>query len=104
MLIVFLRWGFLIFVPSIHESALGMKKPAGFSRRRASGFFDLSGRLLQAMTVRRHGTSMMVVMTVMAAALHLIEMLGEDPAPCQILGFSLVCSALPTMAIAISGI
>jgi hypothetical protein len=40
--------------------------PAGF------GFFDLSGRLvLQAMAVRRHGFSMMVVVTVMAAALHL---------------------------------
>jgi hypothetical protein len=39
--------------------------PAGF------GFFDLSGRLVQAMAVRRHGYSMMVVMTVMAAALHL---------------------------------
>jgi hypothetical protein len=41
--------------------------PAGF------GFFDLSGRLVQAMAVRRHGCPMMVVMTVMAAALHLFK-------------------------------
>jgi len=34
-------------------------------------FLDLSGRLLQAMTVRRHGSSMMMVVTVMAVALHL---------------------------------
>jgi hypothetical protein len=39
--------------------------PAGFV------FFDLSGRLVQAMAVRRHGCPMMVVVTVMAAALHL---------------------------------
>jgi hypothetical protein len=41
--------------------------PAGF------GFFDLSGRLVQAMAVRRHGCPMMVVMTVMAAAVHLFR-------------------------------
>jgi hypothetical protein len=41
--------------------------------RRALGFFDLSGRLFQAMAVRRHGCHMMVVMTVMAAALHLFK-------------------------------
>jgi hypothetical protein len=35
--------------------------------------FDLSGRLDQAMAVRRHGCSMMVVMTVMAEALHLLQ-------------------------------
>jgi len=35
---------------------------------------DLSGRLHQAMTVRRHGDSMMmVIMTVMAAVLHLYK-------------------------------
>jgi hypothetical protein len=49
-----------------------MKKPAGFSRRRAWVFlFDLSGRLLQAMAVRRHGYPMMMVVAVMAEALHL---------------------------------
>jgi hypothetical protein len=47
------------------------EKARGLSRRRASGFFDLSGRLHQAMAVRRHGGSMMMVMTVMAVALHL---------------------------------
>jgi hypothetical protein len=39
--------------------------PAGFV------FFDLSGRLVQAMAVRRHGCPLMVVVTVMTAALHL---------------------------------
>ena len=46
---------------------------------------DLSGRLDQAMAVRRHGSHMMVVMTVIAAALHLIETLREDRGRCQIL-------------------
>jgi hypothetical protein len=49
-----------------------MKKPAGFGRRRACVFlFDLSGRLLQAMAVRRHLCPMMMVVAVMAEALHL---------------------------------
>jgi hypothetical protein len=47
------------------------EKARGLSRRRALNFFDLSGRLHQAMAVRRHGDSMMMVMTVMAVALHL---------------------------------
>jgi hypothetical protein len=34
--------------------------------------FDLSGRLVQAMAVRRHGCPMMMVMAVMAEALHLL--------------------------------
>jgi hypothetical protein len=55
------------------DFCLNAKKPAGFGRRRASGFFDLSGRLHQAIAIRRHGGSMMMVMTVMAAALHLIK-------------------------------
>jgi hypothetical protein len=45
--------------------------------------FDLSGRLDQAMAVRRHGFSMMVVMIVMAVAPHLIETLREDSLRCQ---------------------
>jgi hypothetical protein len=40
--------------------------PAGF------GVSDLSGRLVQAMAVRRHGMPMMVVMAVMVAGLHLV--------------------------------
>jgi hypothetical protein len=48
------------------------KKARGLSRRRASNLFDLSGRLLQAMAVRRHGVSMMMVVAVMTVALHLI--------------------------------
>jgi hypothetical protein len=47
------------------------KKPAGLVRRRAWDSSNLSGFSVQAMAVRRHGGSMMVVMTVMAAALHL---------------------------------
>jgi hypothetical protein len=50
-----------------------MKKPAQRGRRRASEFLDLSGRLLQAITVRRHGGSMMMMVTDMAVALHLIK-------------------------------
>jgi DNA uptake protein ComE-like DNA-binding protein len=38
----------------------------------------------QAMAVRRHGGSMMVVMTVMAVALHLIQTIKEVTARCQI--------------------
>src|SRR5580658_2314048 len=45
--------------------------------------FDLSGRLHQAMAVRRHGFSMMMVMAVMAVALHLTETLREDMGRCQ---------------------
>jgi hypothetical protein len=48
-----------------------MKEPAGVGRRRAGVvLFDLSGRLVQAMAVRRHGCSMMKVVTMMAVALH----------------------------------
>jgi hypothetical protein len=50
-----------------------MKKPAGLV---AGGLFvslDLSGRLVQAMAVRRHLGPVMVVMTVMAVALHLFQ-------------------------------
>jgi len=42
-------------------------------RRRATDPSDLSGRLVQAMTVRRHGFPMMMVMTVMAAVMHLFR-------------------------------
>ncbi len=51
-----------------------MKKPAGVGRRRAVVIlFDLSGRLVQAMAVRRHGCSMMMVMAVMAEPVHLFS-------------------------------
>jgi hypothetical protein len=52
--------------------SLQIKKPVGWS---AGGLvkLDLSGLLVQAMAVRRHGCSMMVVMTVMVAALHLFQ-------------------------------
>src|SRR5579863_1340441 len=57
-----------------------MKKPTSVIRRRAWVFlFDLSGRLVQAMAVRRHGCSMMMVVAVMAEALHLLSKYGESP-------------------------
>jgi DNA uptake protein ComE-like DNA-binding protein len=56
-----------------------MKKPAGVGRRRALvSVLDLSGRLLQAMAVRRHGGPMMM-MTEMAVALHLLQSYGQTP-------------------------
>jgi hypothetical protein len=48
-----------------------MKKPAGLVAGGLGYCLDLSGRLVQAMAVRRHGGPMMMVMTVMAATLHL---------------------------------
>jgi hypothetical protein len=51
----------------------GMKKPAGLVAGGLCESLDLSGRLLQAMAVRRHGIPMMMVMTVMAVALHLFQ-------------------------------
>jgi hypothetical protein len=50
-----------------HEKARWRWSPAGLE------LFDLSGRLVQAMAVRRHGGPMMMVVTVMAAALHLFK-------------------------------
>jgi len=50
-----------------------MKKPAGLVAGGLVFLSDLSGRLLQAMAVRRHGVSMMMVVTVMAVALHLLQ-------------------------------
>ena len=41
--------------------------------------FDLSGRLAQAMAVRRHGCPMMVVMAMMAEQLHLLSKLKASP-------------------------
>jgi hypothetical protein len=52
----------------------GQQKARQRLRRRALVSSDLSGRLRQAMAVRRHGFSMMVVvMGEMAAALHLMK-------------------------------
>jgi hypothetical protein len=61
------------------------KKPAGIGRRRAWVFPDLSGRLRQAMEVRRHGGRVVAVMTVMVAALHLTETLSRETLRCQML-------------------
>jgi hypothetical protein len=63
----------LIFFPGLRWILLQNQKAHRLLCRRAFGFFDLSGRLVQAMAVRRHGCPMMVVMTVMAAALHLFK-------------------------------
>jgi hypothetical protein len=55
-----------------------MKKPTSVIRRRAWLLLsDLSGRLLQAIAVRRHGCSMMMVVAVMAGALHLFPNYGK---------------------------
>jgi hypothetical protein len=52
----------------------GQQKARQRLRRRALVSSDLSGRLRQAMAVRRHGFSMMVVvMGELAAALHLMK-------------------------------
>jgi hypothetical protein len=57
-----------------------MKKPPSVIRRRAWLLLsDLSGRLLQAMAVRRHGCPMMMV-AVMAEALHLFPNYGKHAA------------------------
>jgi hypothetical protein len=71
----------LIFLPaSLHEFSFANEKarqrhsPAG-----SPDSSDLSGRLLQAMAVRRHGCPMMMVMAVMAEALHLLPTYGQTP-------------------------
>jgi hypothetical protein len=51
-----------------HEKTRWLQLPAGFGVS-----LDLSGRLLQAMAVRRHLGPVMVVMTEMAAILHLFQ-------------------------------
>jgi hypothetical protein len=76
---------FVVFFLGLSDRRPRMKKPAQRGRRRASEFLDLSGRLLQAMTVRRHGGSMMMmVVTEMAVALHLIQTIRQDGTLCQI--------------------
>jgi len=52
---------------SEHEKTHQRDSPAGWVF-----LSDLSGRLLQAMAVRRHGCPMMMVMAVMAEVLHLL--------------------------------
>jgi hypothetical protein len=58
------------------------EKPASLV---AGGLYvsDLSGRLVQAMTVRQHGGPVMMVVTVMAIALHLFKKLRADRLCCQ---------------------
>jgi hypothetical protein len=51
----------------------GHEKARWLGCRRACVSLDLSGRLLQAMAVCRHLGPVMVVMTVMAVALHLFQ-------------------------------
>ena len=57
-----------------------MKKPAGVFAGGLVILFDLSGRLAQAIAVRRHGGPMMMVVAVMAEALHLLSKLQGKPA------------------------
>jgi len=49
---------------------LNTKKPASLVAGGLGISFDLDGRLIQAMAVRRHGDPMMMVVAVMAVALH----------------------------------
>jgi hypothetical protein len=74
----------LIFSYSWVDFCLDTKKPASLVAGGLGIFSDLDGRLIQAMAVRRHGGSMMMVVTVMAVALHLLQKLRENPLPCQI--------------------
>jgi hypothetical protein len=56
------------------EFWFGHEKTRWLSCRRAGAIlFDLSGRLAQAMEVRRHGCPMMMMVTVMAMDLHLFQ-------------------------------
>jgi hypothetical protein len=55
-----------------HEKAHQRHSPAG-------RVFLISGRLSQAMAIRRHGCPMMMVMAVMAEALHLLPNYGQTP-------------------------
>jgi hypothetical protein len=50
-----------------------LKSPSASVPAGSGESFDLSGRLVQAIAVRRHGCAMMVVMAVMAAVLHLFR-------------------------------
>ncbi|MFZ1085217.1 MAG: hypothetical protein WAN35_09655 [Terracidiphilus sp.] len=61
-----------------HEKTRSAWSPAGLM------LLDLSGRLHQAIAVRRHGVSMMMMVTEMAVALHLIQTIRHDGAICQI--------------------
>jgi hypothetical protein len=66
------------------EFGLKSEKPTSVIAGGLGCFWNLSGRLVdQAMAVRRHGVSMMVVMTVMVAGLHLFSTLSGDGARCQ---------------------
>jgi uncharacterized protein YndB with AHSA1/START domain len=56
-----------------------MKKTRWRGSPAGSGVSDLSGRLVQAMAIRRHGSSMMVVMTVVAEGLHYFSRYGQTP-------------------------
>jgi len=50
-----------------------MKKPTGWVAGGLGCFLDLSGRLHQAMAVRRHLGPVMVVVTEMGMALHQLQ-------------------------------
>jgi hypothetical protein len=54
-------------------SVLGNEKARRLGRRRAGVIPDLTGRLRQAIAVRRNLGPVMVVMTVVAVALHLFK-------------------------------
>jgi hypothetical protein len=61
------------------DSLLQNQKARRLLRRRASNFFKISlAFLAQAIAVRRHIGPVMVMMTVMAVALHLFQRYGID--------------------------
>lgn len=55
-----------------------MKKPAGVFAGGLVVLFDLSGRLAQAIAVRRHDGPVVMVVTVMAVDLHLHSSYGKS--------------------------
>src|SRR5689334_11432848 len=67
----------IMFLVSLLEFEMENEKPAGEFAGGLVGSFDLVGRLVQAIAVRRHGMSMMVVMAVMMADLHLFLTICE---------------------------
>ena len=58
---------------AVHAFSLDGKNPLALVAGGLCFFLDLSGRLVQAMAVRRHGGPMVMVVTVMAVALHLFK-------------------------------
>jgi hypothetical protein len=63
----------ILILVSVEFLGWGREKARRFGGRRAWYLSDLDGCSVQAMAVRRDGDPMMVVMAVMAEALHLFS-------------------------------